>query len=119
VGERLANFALYFNYGRIDVVPYGPMPVRAVRKNDQVIVSFQYADHLQTKEHQPLKGFKILNELGNPIASKAFIKGNEVVIQIDTKASAKTVLYGWDPYTDANLEDGASLPASTFKLDIN
>ncbi|MBV4355934.1 GDSL-type esterase/lipase family protein [Pinibacter aurantiacus] len=49
VGDRLANLALHFSYGRTDVVPYGPLPLKAVRKNDQVIVSFNYANHLQTK----------------------------------------------------------------------
>jgi sialate O-acetylesterase len=119
VGERLANLALHFYYGRKEVVPYGPLPIKAVRENDHVIVSFSYADHLQTNGRRPLKGFKIMDEFGRPISSEAFIKGNEVVIHIDPKAIAKTVLYGWEPYTDANLENSAGLPASTFRLNVN
>ncbi|MDI3319261.1 GDSL-type esterase/lipase family protein [Pinibacter soli] len=119
VGERLANLALNFYYGRKDVVPYGPLPVKAVRENDHIIVSFKYADHLQTRKKEPLKGFKILDEFGRPVPSEAFINANEVVIHIDPKATPKTVLYAWEPFTDANLENGAALPASTFKLDIN
>lgn len=119
VGDRLADLALHFYYGRRDVVPYGPLALKATRLNDQVTVSFQYADYLQTKGKAPLRGFKVVDEFGRTISSHALIRDDKVVIQTESKAIPKTVLYGWEPYTDANLENGAALPASTFRLDIN
>lgn len=118
VGERLAALALHFTYGRKDVVPYGPMPVNAARQNDKIVISFQYAQNLKTDDGKPLHGFKLLNEKGEQSEAKAFIQNNKVMIPFDENNKPVEVLYGWAPYTDANLANEANLPASTFRLKI-
>ena len=40
-------------------------------------------------------------------------------IDIPKGEKIKTVLYAWKPYTTANLVNEASLPCSTFKLELN
>ena len=118
VGERLAKLALHFTYGQKNLVPYGPTIVRAVRQKNQIILSFQYADHLKTNDGNVLRGFKIADEKGIQHDAKAFIQNNKVIIPIDKNEVAVQVLYGWEPYTDANLVNGEDLPSSTFKIKI-
>lgn len=118
VGERLAKLALYFTYNQKDIVPYGPMPLSAIKKNNEIIISFQYAKHLQTSDGKALRGFKLMDEKGIQTDVKAFIQNDKVVIPLDENKTPIEVLYGWEFYTDANLVNEANLPASTFKLEI-
>jgi sialate O-acetylesterase len=118
VGERLAGLALHFTYGQKDVMPYGPMPVKAVRLKDQIIISFQYAHHLKTSDGKSLRGLKLVNEKGMQTEVKGSIENSKVMIPMDINAKAIQVLYGWEPYTDANLVNDENLPASTFKIDV-
>jgi sialate O-acetylesterase len=118
VGERLARLALHFTYDEKNIVPYGPMPLNAVQQNNQIIISFQYADGLKTSDGNTLRGFKLVNEKGEQQEVKAFIQKNKVIIPTNKNENAKEVLYGWQPYTDANLMNTENLPASTFKITI-
>lgn len=118
VGERLAKLALHFTYNQKNVVPFGPMIVNAVKQNSQVVLSFQYADGLKTSDDKDLRGFKLVDEKGIQHEVKTFIQNNKVIIPLDKNANAVEVLYGWEPYTDANLVNGENLPASTFKIKI-
>lgn len=118
VGERLAKLALHFTYNQKNVVPYGPMIVNAEKQNSQVVLSFQYAGGLKTSDDKTLRGFKLVDEKGIQHEAKALIQNNKVIIPLDKNANAVEVLYGWEPYTDANLVNGENLPASTFKIKI-
>jgi sialate O-acetylesterase len=120
VGERLARLALHFTYKQANVVPYGPMPVKAIKQNNGIVVSFDYAGiQLKTSDEKPLRGFRLVNEKGIQKDAKAYIRKNQVFIPLDKNKDAVEVLYGWEPYTDANLVNAEGLPASTFKLKIN
>ena len=118
VAERLARLALHFTYGQKNVVPYGPMIANAVKQNNQIILSFQYASGLKTGDGKTLRGFKLMNEKGMQQEVKAFIQNNKVIIPIDKNENAVEVLYGWEPYTEANLANDENLPASTFKMKV-
>ena len=65
-----------------------------------------------------MRHFKLVNEKGIQREAKAFIRKNHVVIPFDKNENAVEVLYGWEPYTDANLVNPEGLPASTFRLKI-
>ena len=58
------------------------------------------------------------NEKGEEQDVNAFIQKNKVVIPVDKNENPVSVLYGWKPYTDANLVNEEQLPASTFKIVI-
>lgn len=119
VGERLARLALNFTYKQKNVVPYGPMPLKAQRLKKEILVSFSYADKgLKTADGKPLRGFVLRNEKGLESDAKAFIQKDKVVILLPANEKPVSVLYGWKPHTDANLVNKEQLPASTFKLNI-
>lgn len=113
VGERLALWALNKSYGHKDVIPSGPLPIRAAYGKGNVVITFQYAaDGLTTNLGDGLKGFSIDGK--HPADAK--IVGNTVVIV--TAKKPQHVYYAWAPYTDANLVNSEMLPASTFKLKV-
>lgn len=120
VGERLARLALHFTYKQTAMVPYGPMPVKAMKQDNEIVVSFDYAGlQLKTSDEKPLRGFKLVDEKGIQKDAKAYIRKNGVVISLNKNENPVEVLYGWEPYTDANLVNAEGLPASTFRLKIN
>jgi len=118
VGERLARLALHFTYDQKNIVPYGPMIIKAVKQSNRIILSFQYTDGLKTSDGEALRGFKLVDEKGIQREAKAFIQNNKVIIPLDENENTVEVLYGWESYTDANLVNNENLPASTFKIRI-
>jgi sialate O-acetylesterase len=119
VAERLARLALNFTYQK-NIIPYGPMPVKAQLQNNQIIISFQYAGaQLKTGDGKALRGFVLRNEKGMDKGANAFINKNKVVISINKNEKPVKILYGWKPYTDANLVSSEGLPASTFEIKID
>jgi sialate O-acetylesterase len=111
VGERLARWALNKTY-KEDIVPSGPLPVRASFEKGRIIVRFQFARGLKTSDGQPLHGFS----LDGKSEVEAIIQNNQVIIPV-TEMS-EYVYYGWKPFTNANLVNAEGLPASTFKAKV-
>ncbi len=123
VGERLARWALHKTYGQ-DILPSGPLPIKAVYKNGEVIVYFQYTGKgLQAAlpddfkrnanaEAQPLRGFSL--DGIHPIA--ATIQQHSIHIPVSYKPDY--IYYGWKSYSDGNLVNSELLPASTFKISV-
>ena len=119
VGERLAGLALHFTYGHTNIVPYGPMPLKATKVNNNMVLSFRYAgSQLKTSDGHPLRGFSLVNEKGESREVNAIIQKDQVIIPLLGKERMIEVRYGWEPYTNANLMNEAGLPATTYKLKI-
>ncbi|WP_121365978.1 GDSL-type esterase/lipase family protein [Flavobacterium limicola] len=118
VADRLALLALCYTYGK-DVIANGPSAVKAIQKDDNILVSFALAKQLTTADKKELIGFELVNDKGNRFQSKAEIVKNQVIITIPKGEKIKTVLYAWKPFTTANLVNEAGLPCSTFKLEIH
>ena len=49
------------------------------------------------------------------VPAAAEVDGKQVKVWCDKVKKPRQVRYGWQPYTDANLINGAGVPASTFK----
>ncbi len=111
VGERLARWALNKTYNK-PVVPSGPLVTAAKFKDGNVIVSFQFGKGLQTSDGKALRGFS----LNGKTEAEAVIQKNTVVILAKEKPAL--VFYGWKPFSDANLVNAETLPASTFKMKV-
>ena len=58
------------------------------------------------------------NEKGEIISPEAEIKNNEVVLHLNKNEKIIKVLYAYQPFTRANLENEAGLPASTFSIEL-
>ena len=118
VGERLAYWALNKTYGH-PVVPSGPLFKSVAFNKHMAIVSFDYAEGLKTAEEgEELKTFEVAGEDQIFYPAKAVVEGNQVKVWTEKVKEPKIVRYGWQPFTRANLVNGAGLPASTFRSDV-
>lgn len=112
VGERLANWALYDAYKK-NIIPSGPLPLKAKYKNGKVTITFKYvADGLRTSDNKVVRGFSLD---GNHKVD-ATIYHRKIVVNVGRKPDF--VYYAWEPFTNANLINATSLPASTFKIKV-
>lgn len=112
VAERLARWALNKTYHG-DIIPSGPLPLKAIYKNRKVAITFDYiANGLKTSDGKPLRGFSVdgKNE------TEALLSDKSIIIPV--KAKPAYIYYGWKPFSDANLVNSEALPASTFKLPV-
>lgn len=110
VGERLGRWALYNDY-HTEIVPSGPLPLKAIYKNGIITIYFKYAEKgIFAANGDAIKGFSV----NGKDEVKAVAKSNTVIIPIKQKPTF--IYYGWKPYLDGNLINADSLPASTFKL---
>ena len=118
VGQRLAYWALNETYGFRHVVPSGPLFLDVEFKEGVAYVSFDYAEGLRpAKEGEELLTFEIAGEDRRFYPAKAVVEGNRVKVWSKEVKNPTIVRYGWQPYTKANLVNGAGLPASTFRSD--
>lgn len=117
VGQRLARLALHFTYGKKDIVPYGPMPLEARIEKQKIYIKFAHNDGLRAADGLVLRGFTLMDKKGNSHDVQARIEADQIIIPLENDTAVE-VRYGWQPFTKANLVNGAGLPASTFKLSI-
>ena len=118
VGERLARWALNRTYGQT-VTPSGPIYKDVSRAGNSLVVRFDYADGLSTADGKAPSTFEIAEEEGLYHPATAVIAGNTIVLTSPEVMRPRLVRYGWQPFTRANLVNGASLPASTFRGEVS
>jgi sialate O-acetylesterase len=117
VGERLALLALKNSYHK-NIVASGPIVEKAFQSGKAIVIDFSNAKKLKVRNNEPLTGFEVMNEKGEIISLKAEIKNNKVILYLDKNEKMIKVLYAFKPFTNANLENEAGLPASTFSIDV-
>ena len=118
VGERLARWALNKTYLKERIVPSGPLYRSVEFKKNVAYVSFDYAEGMKAAEEgAELKTFEMAGEDQMFYPAQAVVEGNRVKVWSDKVKEPKVVRYGWQPFTRANLVNGAGLPASTFRSD--
>lgn len=117
IGLRLAFQALNHTYGFSRVVPSGPLFRSAVFAEGQAVVSFFYAQGLKTSDGRAVSTFELAGEDGLFHPAEARIEGHTVVVRSAGVEKPVAVRYAWQPFTRANLVNGAGLPASTFRSD--
>jgi sialate O-acetylesterase len=117
VGKRLALWALAKTYDK-DVVYSGPLYKSMTKKDEQIILSFDYvAGGLVAKGGEPLKGFAIAGADHKFVWADAKIEGDKIVVSSDKVADPVAVRYAWADNPVCNLYNKADLPASPFRTD--
>ncbi|WP_316757035.1 GDSL-type esterase/lipase family protein [Pedobacter aquatilis] len=118
VGERLALLALKNTYHH-NITASGPVALKAIKKENTIIITFNDAKGLKPSGSLVLQGFEIEDEKGNHLTVKASVLKNKVHLAVPGGVTIARVLYAWQPFTRANLVNEAGLPASTFSITIN
>ena len=118
VGERLARWALFHEYGRKDVVVCGPLYREAKREGATFRIAFDHARGLRSRDGGALKRFEIAGEDRKWHWAEAVIEGETVVVSCPEVPQPVAVRYAWasNP-SGANLVNGEGLPASLFRTD--
>jgi sialate O-acetylesterase len=116
VGKRLALAAERVAYGKNDVVHSGPVFDAMTIDGSQARLKFLYADGLQMKGGE-LKGFAVAGADKKFVWADAKIEGDSVIVSAKSVEKPVAVRYGWADNPEANLYNGADLPASPFRTD--
>lgn len=118
VGERLACWALNKTYNQKHVTPSGPLFRNAECKDGIVYITFDYAEGMHSSDGNALRTFEVAEIDGLYEPASAEIKDNYIKVYSDKIKNPRYVRYAWQPFTRANLVNGAELPASTFRAEI-
>ncbi|MDY2605130.1 MAG: sialate O-acetylesterase, partial [Alloprevotella sp.] len=113
VARRLTVSALAHTYG-CPTVGNGPHYDGFRTEGQTLRALFSTADGLRAADGAALRGFEVADEDGVFHPAKARIDGTTVVLESPEVKRPCAVRYAYRPYTDANLVNGAGLPASTF-----
>ena len=116
VGYRLAYQALYHTYHRNDIVPEGPMPVKASQEGNVLRIDFDFADGMKSSDEKEIKGFYIAGADGKFFPAKAEISGKSVRLCSEEVPRPCRVRYGWSNFPVCTLVNGAELPAFPFEM---
>ncbi|HEV2577246.1 MAG TPA: sialate O-acetylesterase [Acidobacteriaceae bacterium] len=114
VATRLALGARDLVYGE-HVEDSGPLPISVTTEGDALRVWFSHADGLHATS-STLHGFEVADADGRFHTADATIEGTTVVVRSANISHPTRIRYAWSSFTDANLANGAGLPASTFAL---
>ncbi|MBR5918700.1 MAG: sialate O-acetylesterase [Prevotella sp.] len=120
IGERLAWKALKQNYDRRSIVADGPHHPMAVQSRDGILVYFARENEgLHPSSGDRLIGFEVAGKDGIFHPAEARVIEDQYVLVTCPEVDEPTELrYAWQPFTRANLVNGAGLPASTFKIKV-
>ena len=81
-------------------------------------MSFDYTEGgLKTLDGDDVKGFFVSGEDERFYPAQAVVENGKIKVWSDKVKEPETVRYGWQPFTRANLVNGAGLPASTFRAE--
>lgn len=119
VGYRLARAARHVIYGD-SITPSGPVPTRAHRQDDAVLVDFTDIDGalVAYSNDHPI-GFELCAAAANSCRyALATIEGNGVRLTAPNADDATRVRFCWADSPVCTLYDGASLPAGPFEIAI-
>lgn len=113
-GTRLALLALANEYG-IDVVSTGPTFKSLQVKDDSLLLTFDSAEGLTTRDGKSPDWFEIAGKDRVFEIADATISNNTITLRSDKVSKPLAVRFAWHKTATPNLMNGAGLPASTFR----
>ncbi|MCK5851879.1 hypothetical protein KAH27_02510, partial [bacterium] len=117
VGHRLALWALAKDYGYTNLVYSGPLYKNYKIEGDKIIVSFDYAKGLKTRDKKSLSCFEIAGNDKKFYPAEAKIINDEIVVSSDKVNDPVAVRFAFTNMVKPNLCNDAGLPASSFRTD--
>jgi sialate O-acetylesterase len=116
VGRRLALIAKNQVYGLTGDYS-GPVFAGAERAGPVMRVRFRFADNGLTAAAKPLQSFELAGADRKFYPATASIVRDTVLVQSPQVPSPVAVRYAWHDFPEANLYNGAGLPAVPFRSD--
>lgn len=116
VGRRLSLLARHQVYDLPGDFS-GPLFERAQREGPALRVHFVHADNGLTAGGKPLQAFEIAGPDRKFHSATAVIERNTVVVRAPEVTEPVALRYAWSNNPEANLFNGAGLPAAPFRTD--
>lgn len=116
VGERLALWALHYDYGRKGLETSGPLYKSYKKTGTRIVVSFSHAQGLVLKGDTAAE-WEIAGEDQQFKPAQARIKGTTVEVWSDLVKAPAAVRFAWKKAPAPNLFNKEGLPASPFRTD--
>ena len=116
IGERLARQILRHSYS-CDLLSDSPELRSVSSEGNMLRLSFDHSAGLTAADGR-LKAFEVAGIDGLYHPAEARIEGETVIVFSEKVKKPHFVRYGWKPFSDGNLVNGAGLPASTFKAEV-
>lgn len=117
-GERFAYLALNKVY-KIKNIPFtSPILKKVERKDNSLIISFEYAEGLKIKGDK-LNDIFISEDGINFVPADTYIHNNKLIVYKDNIKQPVAVKYAWNNTVNANLFNGNDLPAFPFSYSLN
>jgi sialate O-acetylesterase len=116
IGRRLALIAKAMVYS-IPVEHSGPVFSRATPEGPAIRIQFQFAGEGLTASGRPLQSFEVAGADRVFHPAQAAIRGDTVIARSPAVAQPVAVRYAWHNGPEANLYNGAGLPAAPFRSD--
>jgi len=117
VAARLVLAARALTYGEPTLAFNGPLYRQTTREPGSLRIWFDHAEGLHSSG-DGLKGFEVAGADGHFVRATASVQGTSVVVSAPEVVEPVQVRYAWESFTDANLYNGAALPASTFVAEV-
>jgi sialate O-acetylesterase len=117
VAARLVLAARALAYGEPTLAFNGPLYRQTTREPGSLRVWFDHAEGLHGGG-DALKGFEVAGADGHFVPATASVQGMSVVVSAPEVVEPVQIRYAWESFTDANLYNGAALPASTFVAEV-
>ena len=119
VGERLARLALYYTYGRKEIVPCGPLYREAELHDNLIRIKFDFAEGLCTSNGAPVQTVEVAGADGKFYPADVIIVEEQLLVSCPEVPSPCRIHYAFDAYPyQANLVNGDGLPAAAFEVEI-
>ena len=117
MAARLALWALGTVYDRKVPATSGPLPAKTEFRRGTAVVKFQHADGGLAAREGELRGFQIAaaDQMFQPATAR--IQGQTVIVSSPAVTQPAAVRYAWQDNPEANLVNGAGLPATPFRTD--
>lgn len=116
IGKRLALVAAKETLGEA-VIAEGPVMKNVEVQNRELIVTYNHAEGLKTKDGKAPSGFWIADDTMQWKPAKAKIKGQTVVLTSKEIKKPLYIRYAFSGKPKVNLVNGAELPAYPFRTD--
>ncbi len=119
VGQRLARWALFHNYGFSDISYSGPLIEKAILEKKYIRLYFRYAEKGLIAKENGLSQFEVAGSDGAFKPVKADIDLNTILIDTGKVRDPKFVRFAWGNVAIPNLFNSDGLPASSFMVKID
>jgi sialate O-acetylesterase len=116
IGHRLALLAQRDTLSK-DIVAEGPVMSQVEAQGNTLVVRYDYAKGLMTKDGAAPKAFWIAGAAGKWMPAEAELRGETVVLQADGLAKPLYVRYAFAGMPRTNLVNAVKLPARPFRTD--